>query len=133
MCISHPDQRDWKILRGTICCEPFEIGVHPVYNHDMLAFYHDAQIFSGTSGAPIVNMISQVINMQVTEICVKEHGIYVRDQNRLGKIAQYANANQIVFQVKELPFRTCILKYFVHQISEWYSMKHLHLLLFPLV
>ncbi|KAL6570349.1 hypothetical protein OROMI_014863 [Orobanche minor] len=65
--IAHPDRRGWRIHRGTVCCDQFELGRNTLsYRENMTIFDHDAPLYPGASGAPIINLRGEVIGMQVT-------------------------------------------------------------------
>ncbi|MCH79676.1 hypothetical protein A2U01_0000430, partial [Trifolium medium] len=75
--VSHPIQRDWVTLRGTVCRPPFTVGGNPGHGKpdvNMVLFDHDVQTFAGASGAPMMNLSGEVIGIQCFEVSQTEHG-----------------------------------------------------------
>nr|XP_017222351.1 PREDICTED: uncharacterized protein LOC108199114 isoform X1 [Daucus carota subsp. sativus]XP_017222357.1 PREDICTED: uncharacterized protein LOC108199114 isoform X1 [Daucus carota subsp. sativus] len=110
LCISHPAQRDWVTLRGTVCRVPFLMGENENYDHNMQLFDHDAQCFPGSSGAPITDLRGRVIGMNFSEYTIKEHCFCVPNNAKETNLSTYQDGRVVPHQIKELTFLPCNVK-----------------------
>lgn len=109
--ISHPDKRDWSMLRGRICRGPFKIGENEAYSPDLEIFDHDASLYPGASGAALIDLSGELIGIQLTQrsrklrsLCVKNPILSAYDE------VTSKNFDTLSWEVKELSLLTCDLR-----------------------
>ncbi|KAL6513413.1 hypothetical protein OROGR_020899 [Orobanche gracilis] len=129
--IAHPDHRGWRTHRGTVCCDQFELGRNTLsYRENMTIFDHDAPLYPGASGAPIINLRGEVIGMQLSQVTRKVHSLCVESSKKrrdcdYGQITK-ETFFKITWEVKELSLLSCNLwqaltvQYMVDSLEEMF-------------